>query len=116
MDAERSRFMGSRGNYAVALRVSAHDYRLPLFFGVSTCSTETKKASRSIRKIQRAMKQHINWHTDLLEQTLHCFVQQISGRLNMHVPKNCMVDEAVTESPCYNQLEGGSCSVGLKNL
>jgi len=28
MDAERSRFIGSRGNYAAALRVSAHDYRL----------------------------------------------------------------------------------------
>ena len=30
MDAERPRFIGSRGNYAAALRVSAHDYRLPL--------------------------------------------------------------------------------------
>jgi len=30
MDAERSRFIGSRGNYAAALRVSADDYRLPL--------------------------------------------------------------------------------------
>jgi hypothetical protein len=30
MDAERSRFVGSRGNYTAALRVSAHDYRLSL--------------------------------------------------------------------------------------
>jgi hypothetical protein len=30
MDAERSRFVGSRGNYAAALGVSAHDYRLSL--------------------------------------------------------------------------------------
>ena len=30
MDAERPRFIGSRCNYAVALRVSAHDYRLSL--------------------------------------------------------------------------------------
>ena len=30
MDAERSRFIGSRGNYAAALRVSTHDYRLSL--------------------------------------------------------------------------------------
>jgi hypothetical protein len=30
MDAERSRFVGSRGNDAAVLRVSAHDYRLPL--------------------------------------------------------------------------------------
>jgi len=30
MDAERSRFIGSGGNYAAALGVSADDYRLPL--------------------------------------------------------------------------------------
>jgi len=30
MDAERSRFIGGRGNYAAALRVSADDYRLSL--------------------------------------------------------------------------------------
>jgi hypothetical protein len=30
VDAERSRFIRSRGNYAAALRVSAHDYRLSL--------------------------------------------------------------------------------------
>jgi hypothetical protein len=30
MDAERSRFIGSRGNYTAALRVSADDYRLSL--------------------------------------------------------------------------------------
>jgi len=30
MDAERPRFIGSRGNYAAALRVSADDYRLSL--------------------------------------------------------------------------------------
>jgi hypothetical protein len=30
MDAERSRFIGSRGHYAAALRVSADDYRLSL--------------------------------------------------------------------------------------
>ena len=30
MDAEWARFIGSRGNYAAALRVSAHDYRLSL--------------------------------------------------------------------------------------
>jgi len=30
LDAERSRFIGSRGNYTAALRVSAHDYRLSL--------------------------------------------------------------------------------------
>jgi hypothetical protein len=34
VDAERSRFIGSRGNYTAALRVSAHDYRLPLQFRV----------------------------------------------------------------------------------
>jgi hypothetical protein len=28
VDAERPRFIESRGNYAAALRVSAHDYRL----------------------------------------------------------------------------------------
>jgi hypothetical protein len=30
VDAERSRFIGSQGNYTPALRVSAHDYRLSL--------------------------------------------------------------------------------------
>jgi len=30
MDAERPRFIGSRGNYAAALRVSADNYRFPL--------------------------------------------------------------------------------------
>jgi hypothetical protein len=30
MDAERSRFIGSRGKYAAALGVCAHDYRHPL--------------------------------------------------------------------------------------
>jgi hypothetical protein len=30
VDAERSCFIGSRGDYAAALRVSAHDYRLSL--------------------------------------------------------------------------------------
>jgi len=34
VDAERSRFIGSGGNYAAALRVSAHDYRLSLQFWV----------------------------------------------------------------------------------
>jgi len=30
MNAEMSRFIGSRGNYAAALRVSADDYRFSL--------------------------------------------------------------------------------------
>jgi hypothetical protein len=30
MDPERSCFIGSGGHHAAALRVSAHDYRLPL--------------------------------------------------------------------------------------
>jgi hypothetical protein len=34
VDAERPRFIGSRGNYAAALRVSAHDYRPSLQRGV----------------------------------------------------------------------------------
>jgi len=34
MDAERSRFIGSRGNYTAAIRVSADDYRLSLQFWV----------------------------------------------------------------------------------
>jgi len=34
MDAEGARFIGSRGNYAAALRVSADDYRLSLQFRV----------------------------------------------------------------------------------
>jgi hypothetical protein len=34
VDAERSRFIGSRGNYTAALGVSADDYRLSLQFWV----------------------------------------------------------------------------------
>jgi hypothetical protein len=59
VDAERPRFIESRGNYIAALGLS-RDYRLPFRSGLSASSTETKKASKSIWKIQRAMKQYMN--------------------------------------------------------
>jgi hypothetical protein len=47
------------GNYLVA-KTSIVCLCLLIVNGLSTCSTETKKASKSIWEIQRVMKQHIN--------------------------------------------------------
>jgi hypothetical protein len=56
--------------------VSADDYRLSFSPGLSTCSAETKKASRLIRKVRRTMRQYINWHTEPAKPPFHRLITQ----------------------------------------
>jgi hypothetical protein len=66
----RSGFVGSRGSYAAALSVSLHDCGFPFILGLSACSTETKKTSKSMWRIQSAVRWYLNFHTELIKPTL----------------------------------------------